>query len=134
MSSAPSHQQASSIDEAIQQFVPPCRFAELLELHRDRVLQLKVRGASYAQIHDLLKAYGIIASEPAIGRFCRKNREEVQRLRLALERQGEPQIRVATVPRNSAPASTAISSSTPQPTLNPITPPTRKMRDLRGEV
>jgi hypothetical protein len=134
MSNAPTRQQPSSIDEAIQQFVPPSRFAELLELHRDRVLNLKVRGASYAQIHDLLKAYGIVASEPAIGRFCRKNREEVQRLRLTLEREGEPQTRGVTVPRNSTPAPTAIGSSTPQSTLNPITPPTRKMRDLRGEV
>jgi len=72
MSNATTRKQPSSIDEVIQQFVPPSRFAELLELHRDRVLHLKIGGASHAQIHDLLMTYAIIASERPLADSAKK--------------------------------------------------------------
>jgi len=133
MDTAPTRTTTSSLDEAVRQFVPLSKFADLLERHRDHVLNLKVRGASYAQIHDLLKSHGIVTSEPAIGRFCRKYRDELKRLRLLLEREGEPHFPPVAASPVSAPDATT-SPSLPPPTLNPITPRPRKIRDLRGGV
>jgi len=119
---------ASTIEEAARHFVSPPKAFKLLELHRSAILTLRARGATYAQICDLLKEYRVIVSEAAITRFCRKHRAEVQRLRLLQEQEVDE-------PATSTPASRPM-ISTPAITVtpNPTAPTSRKVRDLRGEV
>jgi DNA-binding MurR/RpiR family transcriptional regulator len=118
---------ASLIDAAALKFTPAPRFFKLLERHRAAVLTLRARDASYTQIQDLLKEYHVFVSEPAIARFCRKYRDELQRLRLLLEQ--ETDAAPAPIPAAKPPATISTASITP----NSIAPTSRKMRDLRGD-
>jgi hypothetical protein len=118
---------ASLIDEAALKFIPAPKFFKLLERHRTAVLTLRAREASYTQIQDLLKEYHVFVSEPAIARFCRKHRDELQRLRILLEQETD----AVPVPSSVAkpPKPISIVSTTPKP----IAPSSREMRDLRGD-
>jgi DNA-binding MurR/RpiR family transcriptional regulator len=119
---------ASLIDEAALKFIPAPKFFKLLERHRAAVLTLRAREASYTQIQDLLKEHHVFVSEPAIARFCRKYRDELQRLRLLLEQ--ETDAAPASSPAAKPPAPISTVSITPNSTAHT----SRKMRDLRGEV
>jgi len=134
MNSSSAPNSASRLEEASLKFVPAPRNQKILERHHRAILNFRARGASITEIHDFLRQHNVTVSQSALTRFCQKYRDEVQRLRLILEREGEPAMPLVTVPQTSAQEITAIPTSAPQPTLNPITSPTRKMRDLRGEV
>jgi hypothetical protein len=118
---------ASLIDEAALNFVSTPKYFKLLEQYRAAVLNLRARDASYVQIQDLLKKYRVFVSEPAIARFCRKYRDELQRIRLLLERETEESPEPPTAAKPTAPISNV--NTTP----NPIAPTPHKMRDLRGD-
>jgi hypothetical protein len=119
---------ASLIDEAALKFIPAPKFFKLLERHRTAVLTLRAREASYTQIQDLLKEFHVLVSEPAIARFCRKYRDELQRHRLLLEQETDSPSASSLAAKPSAPVSTV--SLTP----NPKVPSSRTaMRDNRGD-
>jgi hypothetical protein len=134
MSSPSAPNSASRLEEASLKFVPAPRNQKILERHHRAILNFRARGASITEIHDFLRQHNVTVSQPALTRFCQKYRDEVQRLRLMLEREGEPIMSPAMTPRTAVQETNAVPTSTPQSTLNSITPPTRKMRDLRGEV
>lgn len=120
----------ATLDEAAIRFIAEPKHSELLERHRNAVLNLRARGATTAQIHDLLQHYGIPVSESAVVRFCRKNRTEWQRLRLEIM-QGVPPIKQ---PAASEPVPTPSPTSSQQiQTPNQTAPKGQKKTDLRGE-
>ena len=119
--------QASTLDEAALGFVASPKFSRQLESKRNAVLTLRAKNASYPQIQDLLKVHGIDVPESAVARFCRKYRGQIQRLRLNLEQETAlPEASPALKPTTFIPPVS--------PTPNPIAPPSRKLRDLRGPV
>jgi hypothetical protein len=118
---------ASTLDEAALGFVAPPKFSRQLESKRNAVLTLRAKYASYPQIQDLLKAYGIEVPESAIARFCRKYRGQIQRLRINLEQE-------TAVPADLPVPKPTTFIPTVSPTPNPIASPSRKLRDLRGPV
>jgi hypothetical protein len=118
---------ASTLDEAARGFVASPRFSRQLESKRNAVLTLRAKDASYTQIQDLLKVYGIEVPESAVARFCRKYRGQIQRLRLNLEQETDS-LDASPAPRTT----TFVPTVTPNP--NPIASPTRRLRDLRGPV
>jgi hypothetical protein len=134
MSSSSAPNSASRLEEVSLKFVSAPSNQKILERHHRAILNFRARGASISEIHNFLRQHNVTVSQPALTRFCQKYREEVQRLRLMLEREGEPVTPPATTPRTSVQETTVVPTSTPQSTPNPITSPTRKMRDLRGEV
>jgi hypothetical protein len=105
--------QATSIDDAAERFQPKQKQSELLARNKKAILRLRSKGATYAQIRELLRQNGTEVSEASIIRFCRRYVTE-------LKREG-------VQPESTHPLRTP---SEPQP-LSPSQPP---FRDLRGPV
>ena len=110
----------NALEAAAHSFVVSPKAGRQLERHRETVLMLRAKDATFSQIHDLLAQHGVIVSESSITRFCRKHRAEIQRLRLQLEQD-------ADWPSGS-PATSAKAHSAPSSIRS------GKLRDLRGDV
>lgn len=128
-----SQPKSALLENLANQFGPFRKQNQSLERHRLAVLTFRARGGTYPRIRKLLEAQGILVSDTSLSRFCCKYAADIERLRLQVEQELEglpPHVHSGppTLP------STSIPISQPTPTLTPITQPTRKMRDLRGEV
>ena len=131
MTTAP-QPKSTLLESLASQFGPFPKQNQSLERHRLAVLTLRARGGTYPQIRKLLEAQGIRVTDTSLSRFCCKYAADVERLRLQVEQEleGLP-VPVHSGPTSIPQASTSISN--PNPTSTPITPPIRKMRDLRGD-
>ena len=113
---------ASSTDERTQRFaeavrnfagVPPKRFAVLLP-HRDGIAELRLKGASFGMIRELLAMAGIEVAADAVRRFYR---EVIEEPRNGAKRSPKRE-------RASVPHSPAIPTSSPSPPTMPVVPAT----------
>ena len=101
--------------EAVRNFagVPPKRFAALLA-HRDGIAELRLKGASFGMIRELLAMAGIEVAADTVRRFYR---EVIEESRSGAKRSPKRE-------RASAPHSPAIPTSSPSPPTMPVLPAT----------
>jgi hypothetical protein len=133
MTTAPQTKSAL-LENLANQFGPFPKQNRVLERHRLPVLTLRARGGTYPQIRKLLEMQGVLVSDTSLSRFCCKYAADVERLRLQVEQEIEgmpPTPAISSAPSVTPSAQTPISNS--NPTLTPMSPSSRKMRDLRGD-
>ncbi len=106
----------NALETAARNFIVSAKAGRVLERHRSTVLTLRAKDATFSQIQDLLAQHGVQISESSITRFCRKHCADVQRMRLQLDQE----IDSPSIPVTASPA--------------PLPIPSRKLRDLRGDV
>jgi hypothetical protein len=105
-----------------------------LERHRQAVLTLRARGATYPQMRTLLRGHGIVVSDTSLSRFCCNYAADVARLRLLAEQELEGTFSPSVPPQSRA---TEASTTPAAPISSPstiVSPHIRKQRDLRGDV
>ncbi len=114
--------------EAVRNFagVPPKRFAALLP-HREGIAELRLKGASFGMIRELLALAGIEVAADTVRRFYR---HEIEEPRASSKRGPKRDRSAAPAPLNSpAPAAAAPTAVAAQATPSPAeTPRTRGPR------
>ena len=119
---AAAEQRSQRFAEAVRNFagVPPKRFAALLP-HRDGIAELRLKGASFGMIRELLSMAGIEVAADTVRRFYRDAIEEPRsgaRQSSKRERGARPQsppIPASTTPPLPPPASPAITEPAEPP-------------------
>ena len=135
----PSLSKPATLAEAAQQFAPVIKAGDMLDKHKDAILLLRARGASYPAITQIVQSYGVTVGDGTIARFCRQHEAEIKRIRAKDEHMEQdaqtlrisssaiaehPSLNQATVDQNALKESQhAVPTSTPH-----------KMRSLRGKV
>jgi len=118
----------SALERAMRDYQPLSSQAAILKSFKPIIIGFRVKRASYRAIRDLLGEHGILVSEQAVIRFCRKYSTEIKRLS-----QGH-QVPTAIEARPSEPTLPASNDASIPTTLNPTSEPQKKMRSLRGPV
>lgn len=135
----PSLPKPATLSEAAHQFSPVHKPAEMLEKHKEAILLLRARGASYPAIAQMLMSYGVTIGDVTIARFCRQHDAEIRRLKIKDEHTDQD---VSENKENAVNADHASSGQLTHPaaaasSLQQQTPPSftpNKMRSLRGKV
>jgi hypothetical protein len=114
--------------EAVRNFagVPPKRFAALLP-HRDGIAELRLKGASFGMIRELLAMAGIEVAADTVRRFYR---EVIEEPRIGAKRSPKRERSAPSVPLNppTPAASPSPAPSSPAPPAVTETPRSRGPR------
>ena len=68
-----------ALEQAVREFRPVLSQAAILEQHKPSIIRLRVKGATYREIRELLGEHGIQVSHQSVIRFCRKYSTEIKR-------------------------------------------------------
>jgi hypothetical protein len=110
------------IAKAADAYNPSGKRASLLDPHRDSVIVLRAKGASFETIADILDENGVTVSIHTVRRLCRRNAAEIRRRRQE----------ILSMKEDNPPAPTEPTAANP-PAASPR-PPGKPKRDLRGPV
>jgi hypothetical protein len=136
----PSRSKPATLAEAAQQFAPVVKASELLDKHKDAILLLRARGASYPAITQILQSYGVSIGDGTVARFCRQHETEIKRLR-AKDMHTEQALPILSLLSSTTSEHSGINplpenqnqlQEGHQPASPSATP--NKMRSLRGKV
>ncbi len=112
----------SAVESTVRNFQPNLSLASVLDLLKQQIIDLRVKGATFPEIKNLLQHHGIRVSEQTLGRFCRQHAISIKRGSQEVQLPGA--FATTTLPTENN------STTTPTPALDPQ----KKLRSLRGPV